>query len=78
MTLYPEVILAREAELCYACLGMVTDYDVWADKPVSAAEVTLVMKRNVENAKKLILDVITSVPKERKCSCGHALEGAML
>ena len=38
----------------------------------------MVMKKNVENAKKLILDVITSMPNERKCSCGHALEGAML
>ena len=78
MTLYPEVILAREAELCYSCLAMVTDYDVWADKPVTAEEVTKVMKKNVENSKKLILDVITAMPKERKCSCGHALEGAML
>jgi 5'-methylthioadenosine phosphorylase len=78
MTLYPEVILAREAELCYACLGMVTDYDVWADKPVTADEVTKVMRRNVENAKKIILDVIAGMPSERKCSCGSALEGAML
>ncbi|MGH2639652.1 MAG: S-methyl-5'-thioadenosine phosphorylase [Rhabdochlamydiaceae bacterium] len=36
MTLYPECTLAREAEICYACLAMVTDYDVWADSPVSA------------------------------------------
>ncbi len=78
MTLYPEVILAREAELCYACLAMVTDYDVWADNPVTADEVTRVMRKNVENAKKLILDAISALPKERRCPCGHALEGAVL
>ncbi len=78
MTLYPEVILAREAEMCYACLAMVTDYDVWADKPVTASEVSEVMRKNVENAKKLILDLISLIPKERKCQCAHALEGAIL
>lgn len=78
MTMYPEVILAREAELCYACIAMVTDYDVWADKPVTAETVASVMKRNVENAKKLITTTIDSLPGERSCSCGHALEGAML
>lgn len=78
MTMYPEVILAREAELCYACIAMVTDYDVWADKPVTAETVATVMRKNVENAKKLITSSIDSMPAERTCSCGHALEGAML
>jgi 5'-methylthioadenosine phosphorylase len=78
MTLYPEVILAREAELCYACLAMVTDYDVWADKPVTADDVTKVMRKNVENAKKLILDCVSALPDERGCQCGRALDGAML
>lgn len=78
MTLYPEVTLAKEAEICYSCLAMVTDYDVWAEKPVSAAEVSQVLRRNVENAKRIVLDVISNVPKERGCSCGHSLEGAML
>ena len=78
MTMYPEVILAREAELCYACLAMVTDYDVWADKPVTAEEVSRVMKTNVQNAKKIILEVISNMPRERNCACNHALEGSML
>lgn len=78
MTMYPEVILAREAELCYACIAMVTDYDVWADKPVTAETVASVMRKNVENAKKLIVSSIDSMPLDRNCPCGHALEGAML
>ena len=76
--MYPEVILAREAQLCYACIAMVTDYDVWADKPVTAEDVASVMKKNVENAKKLITCAIDSMPLERTCSCGHSLEGAIL
>lgn len=78
MTLYPECVLAREAEICYSSLSMVTDYDVWAEKPVSAADVAGTMKQNVENAKRLILDAVKSVPKERNCSCTHALRDAML
>ena len=78
MTLYPEVTLAREAELCYSCLAMVTDYDVWAEKPVSAAEVSNVLRKNVENAKRIVLDMITSLPEQRSCSCAHSLDGAML
>lgn len=78
MTMYPEVILAREAELCYACIAMVTDYDVWADKPVTAEMVSSVMKMNVENAKRLITTSIESMPTQRNCDCGRSLEGAML
>jgi 5'-methylthioadenosine phosphorylase len=78
MTMYPEVVLARESELCYGCLAMVTDYDVWAEKPVTAEEVARVMKKNVENAKRLIADLIFRIPHERKCTCGNSLQGAML
>lgn len=78
MTLYPEVTLAKEAELCYSCLAMVTDYDVWAEKPVSASEVSSVLRKNVENAKKIVLDMIASLPEHRGCDCSHSLEGAML
>ncbi len=80
MTLYPECILAREAEICYATLAMVTDYDVWAIRPVSASEVAEVMRENVANSRKIIIDAISKLPKQRgdKCSCKSALEGAML
>ena len=78
MTLYPECVLAREAEICYASIAMVTDYDVWAEKPVSADEVATVMRKNVNAAKKLVLDTIRTVPAKRSCSCGKALTGAIL
>jgi 5'-methylthioadenosine phosphorylase len=78
MTLYPECILAREAQICYASISMITDYDVWADKPVTAAEVSETMRKNVENAKRLVLSVIDSLPERRSCDCSMALSGAMI
>ncbi len=78
MTLYPEAILAREAEICYASVSMVTDYDVWADKPVSTSEILATMSSNVDSFKRLIAEVIPQIPKERKCPCGEALKDAMV
>lgn len=78
MTIYPECVLAREAQMCYASISMVTDYDVWADKPVTAAEVSETMHRNIENAKRLTLEAIENIPPERTCGCGNALAGAVL
>jgi 5'-methylthioadenosine phosphorylase len=79
MTLVPEVTLAREAEICYVSIATVTDYDVWADKPVSSSEIIETLAKNVEKTKKLIADLIPTIPQKRaKCSCGTALEGAIL
>ncbi len=79
MTLVPEVTLAREAEICYLSVATVTDYDVWADKPVSSSEIIETLAKNVEKTKKLIADLIPSIPQKRtKCTCGTALEGALL
>ena len=79
MTLVPEVNLAREAEICYVSVATVTDYDVWADKPVSSAEIIETLAKNVEKTKKLIADLVPAIPAARKkCSCGNALEGALL
>ncbi|MEM2922756.1 MAG: S-methyl-5'-thioadenosine phosphorylase [Candidatus Bathyarchaeia archaeon] len=77
MTLYPECILAREAEICYVSVGMVTDYDVWAEKPVSAMEIIDTMNRNAANFKKLIMESIPNLPKDRSCKCGEALKEAL-
>jgi 5'-methylthioadenosine phosphorylase len=77
MTMYPEVILAREAQICYVSVAMVTDYDVWAEKPVSAAEVLKTMEKNSGNFKKLIMGAIPEIPEERNCDCGTALMGAL-
>ena len=78
MTLYPECVLAREAEICYISVAMVTDYDVWAERPVSAKEVAGIMKKNTDDFKKLIMGAIPNLPKERDCSCHKALENALL
>lgn len=78
MTQYPEVVLARELELCYVNISLVTDYDVWRPQPVSAEEVAKVFKQNVESVKKLVDHVIPVIPEERKCPCSRALEGTRI
>ena len=81
MTLVPEVNLACEAQLCYATIAMVTDYDVWAEKPVTAEEVVKTMKSNVEKVKKLlpkIIELLPEEPEDKKCSCCKCLETALM
>ncbi|MGH9922881.1 MAG: S-methyl-5'-thioadenosine phosphorylase, partial [Nitrososphaerales archaeon] len=79
MTLVPECVLAREAEICYLSIASVTDYDVWAEKPVSTKEVIETLGKNVENTRKLLAELILKIPLTRhKCDCGKALEGAKL
>ena len=78
MTLYPEAVLAREAEICYASIAMITDYDVWAEKPVSTSEILTTMSKNVESFKKLIMKAIPQIPRERKCQCKEALKDAFV
>lgn len=73
MTLVPECQLAREAQMCYASISTVTDYDVWAEKPVTAKEVLETLAKNVEGTKKLLTDLIENIPKKRNCSCEKAL-----
>ena len=76
MTLVPECQLAREAQMCYASISTVTDYDVWADKPVTAKEVLETLGKNVETTKKILTKLIEKIPKTRTCSCAKALEEA--
>jgi 5'-methylthioadenosine phosphorylase len=76
MTLVPECQLAREAQICYASISTVTDYDVWAEKPVTAKEVIETLKKNVENTKKLLTSIPDEIPSVRGCSCAKALEEA--
>ncbi len=78
MTLVPECVLAREAEICYATIATVTDYDVWKDKPVSAEEVKKTMHENVAKVKRVIAEAIPKIPKERRCDCKSALRGALV
>jgi 5'-methylthioadenosine phosphorylase len=74
MTNVPEVILAREAEMCYATIAMVTNYAAGiSSKPLTYGEVLEVMNANTENLKRLFMNVITSIDSETDCSCQHAL-----
>lgn len=81
MTLVPEVVLACEAELCYATVAMVTDYDVWAEKPVTAEEVSKVMASNIDKAKRILEKLIPRLPKDPEsslCSCCGSLKHALV
>ena len=78
MTLVPECVLAREAEICYANIAMVTDYDVWKEHPVCVDDIVKTMKANIENVKHIIVDTISTLPQERACECKNALKGALV
>lgn len=78
MTLVPEVVLARELEICYISLAAVTDYDVWAEHPVSAEEVIYTMKGNMEKIKKLLEAAVPEIKDKRNCFCQEALKSAKL
>ena len=81
MTQYPEVALARELEMCYVNVSLVTDYDVGLEgdsnvKPVSKEDVVKVFTQNIENVKKLLAEIVKNIPSERKCVCVDALADA--
>jgi len=80
MTNLQEAKLAREAEICYATLAMVTDYDCWhlEHDAVTVSTVIDYLNRNVANAQKILRAAIVSVPRERTCKCGSALAHAIL
>ena len=80
MTQVTEARLAREAELCYACIALVTDYDAWREEEegVDAASVLEVMHANVDKAQALLRKVVPQlVATSRSCACGHALKTAL-
>ena len=76
MTLVPECQLAREAQMCYVSVSTVTDYDVWAEKSVTAKEVFETISKNVEKIKKMLIKLIDEIPQQRRCSCDKALAEA--
>ena len=79
MTTVPEVVLAREAGICYASIAMSTDYDCWreGEEAVTIDMVLEVMKENAENVKKLLVEVIPKV-EFVECECKEAIKGALL
>jgi len=78
MTLIPEVSLAREARMCYCTVAAITDYDVWADKPVSAEEVVKTMAENMGKVKRLLADALPKIPSTRRCPCGRHMDEAFM
>jgi 5'-methylthioadenosine phosphorylase len=80
MTGLPEAKLAREAEICYATMAIVTDYDCWKEtyEVVSADMVIDNLRLGIENVKKLLRRAIAHLPKSRNCICASALENAII
>jgi 5'-methylthioadenosine phosphorylase len=80
MTNVTEAKLAREAEICYATLALVTDYDCWhqGEEDVTVEAVIAILQKNVEMAKKVIRQSVLSIPQERTCGCAYALKNAIL
>lgn len=80
MTNLQEAKLAREAEICYATVAMVTDYDCWREghDDVTVDQVVAVLHQNAENATKVVRAAIAALPAETACSCRNALRYAIL
>ncbi len=80
MTVLPEAKLAREAEICYASIACVTDYDSWheAKETVRVETILTIMRNNIDFAKKTIKLAAGRVPAKRTCGCANALAGAIV
>ena len=80
MTAVPEAFLAREAELCYAIMAHVTDYDVWhtSEKPVSVEAVIKVLQHNAQVAQESVRQLARKLNFQRTCECESALENALI
>jgi 5'-methylthioadenosine phosphorylase len=80
MTNLQEAKLAREAEICYATVAMVTDYDCWREghDAVTIEEIVRVLHQNAENAAKVVKAAVAAMPHERKCACASAAKYAVL
>ena len=80
MTALPEAKLAREAEICYAVIGCVTDYDSWWEpvEPVNVQTILKTLRENVDTARSIIKLAVKKIPKKRDCECASALNGAIV
>ena len=80
MTNLQEAKLAREAEICYATMAMVTDYDCWraGHDDVTVDQIVAVMHQNAANAAKVLRAAVRAVPAERTCACASAIQHAIL
>jgi len=80
MTASPEAFLAREAEMCYAIMAHVTDYDVWhvSEEPVTVERVVEILNHNTTLAQDAIRNLVRDLPPTRDCDCAHALADALI
>ena len=80
MTNLQEAKLAREAEICYATVAMVTDYDSWHEihDAVTVEQIVAVLNQNAANACKVVKAAVAAMPKDRNCACASALKYAIL
>jgi 5'-methylthioadenosine phosphorylase len=80
MTNLQEAKLAREAEICYVTVAMVTDYDCWHPHhdSVTVDQIVAVLVKNAENAARVVRETVAAMPAERSCKCGAALAHAIL
>ena len=80
MTNLQEAKLAREAEICYGTLAMVTDYDCWheEEEAVSGEAVMEVVSQNAATAQDVVRRIVRKLPDERACACGEALETSLI
>jgi 5'-methylthioadenosine phosphorylase len=80
MTNLQEAKLAREAEICYVTVAMVTDYDCWHPDhdAVTVTDIIANLTKNAENGSKVVAAAVASMPAERACKCGSALAHAII
>jgi 5'-methylthioadenosine phosphorylase len=80
MTNVTEAKLAREAEICYATIAMITDFDCWhpEHESVTASQIIATLVQNAENAQKVLREAVRAMPEERNCKCGAALKHALV
>ena len=80
MTNVTEAKLAREAELCYSTIAMITDYDCWhpEHESVTVTQIIATLNQNAENAQKVLREAVRAMPTVRDCKCGTALKHALI
>jgi 5'-methylthioadenosine phosphorylase len=80
MTNATEAKLAREAEICYSTIAMITDYDCWhpEHESVTASQIIATLNQNAENAQRVLREAVRALPTERSCKCGVALKHALV
>ena len=80
MTNVTEAKLAREAEICYASIAMITDYDCWhpGHESVTGAQIIATLTQNAENAQRVLREAVKAMPEHHECKCGSALAHALI